>query len=210
MSENNLNIIHEEPNDIQVKNKNKIIIIGALILILIIAFAGLMLFKKPVDDSKTLTVSNVVEIINIEELSTFTTTYKGIATVYDVAKIDLFTNVKYYVAYEAKVNVGIDLSKVTISLNDETKELLIKLPAVQINNIDVDMNSMDFMFQKDKYDKSGVSREAYSACNDDVHNEASTQEAIFELAYQNAVNIITALVRPVVSQIDASYTVVVK
>jgi hypothetical protein len=31
MSENNVNIIHEEPSDIQVKNKNKIIIIGALV-----------------------------------------------------------------------------------------------------------------------------------------------------------------------------------
>ena len=113
-------------------------------------------------------------------------------------------------AYEATVNVGIDLSKVSVSVDKEKKEVIILLPSVQINNIDVDMDSLDFMFQRDKYDTSGVSREAYAACNEDVHSEASTQKAIFELAYQNAINIVTGLVRPVVLQADSTYAVIVK
>ena len=211
MSENKTTI--KETTSLQGKSstlKKVILPVSILAVAVIVLVLATGIFKKPEEKPEIITTSNITKIINIEELSTFSISYKGIATVYDVSKIEFLTNVKYYVAYEATVNVGVDLSEVSVSVNAEEKEVVINLPAVQINNIDVDMNSMDFMFQKGKYDKSGVSREAYAACNDDVYNETSTQKAIFELAHQNAINIISGLVKPVVSQADSTYTVVIK
>ena len=206
-------IIDNPPPKVPKKKINPILILVPIVLVLAAIIGFKILDKDEPKKPDIITVPAITKIINIEELSTFTTTYKGIVTVKKDKTLpligNLLDNIKYHVAYEAKVNVGLNLSKAEIVIDESKKEVQITLPEIVINDIIVDFDSMDFMFHKEKYDKEAVTREAYSECNADVKEEASAQEAIFDLAKQNAVNIIDALVKPVVYEIDPSYTVVI-
>ena len=57
---------------------------------------------------------------------------------------------------------------------------------------------------------STSSQKAFKACEADVRTESEQQKAIFELATQNAKNILTALTRPIIEQLDAEYTLVIE
>ena len=111
----------------------------------------------------------------------------------------------YYVSYEAKVNVGIDFSEIGIDKDDRGMIIRLTIPEVDITDIEVDIASLDYIFLNDKANTASVSMEAYRACEEDVKNESAGQKKIFELAEQNAENIVTALVRPVVEPLG--YTV---
>lgn len=145
------------------------------------------------------TESQLKEIINVSELSTFTAVYNGVAQVMNKEKTD------YYVSYEARVDVGIDFSKIGIVMDDEKKIIRLTIPEVNITDVVVDIASLDYIFLNDKANTVSVSQEAYKACEEDVKNESAEQEEIFELAKQNAENIVTALVRPVVEPLG--YTI---
>ena len=96
-----------------------------------------------------------------------------------------------------------------ITVDNDTQTIQIDLPEVHISEINVDIASLDFMFYDSGADESAVTQEAFAACEADVRQESQRQEAIIELAQQNAVNVITALVKPIVEQLDADYVLVV-
>ena len=100
----------------------------------------------------------------------------------------------------------IDIEKIDISLDDTSMVIRVKLPDVHITDIIVDISSMDFIFYNKKADTATISSTAYRACEDDVKNESENQVEILELAHQNAVNIITALISPIIEQMDIGYT----
>ena len=45
---------------------------------------------------------------------------------------------------------------------------------------------------------------------EDVRAESEQQRAIYELAEQNAINILTALTKPIVEQMDAEYELIIE
>ena len=54
-----------------------------------------------------------------------------------------------------------------------------------------------------------MSEEAYKKCIEDVTNETNAEDTIYELAEENAKNIIEALIKPFVCQLDAEYKLVI-
>ena len=68
---------------------------------------------------------------------------------------------------------------------------------------------MDFIFFNDKANTSTVTQEAFKACEADVQQESEQQTAIYDLAKQNAVNVLTALINPIIEQLDAEYSLVI-
>lgn len=140
-------------------------------------------------------------------MSTFTAVYNGIAVVNNEKKPE---KVDYYVSYEARVNAGIDVEKIAISVDNTEKIIRIELPKVHITDVDVNLASLDFIFVNDKANTPSVSAQAYKACEKDAQEESAQQNAIFKLARQNAVNIVTALTRPIVEQLDSAYTLEVR
>ena len=62
----------------------------------------------------------------------------------------------------------------------------------------------------DKANTETVSAQAYKKCIEDVTNERSNEDAIYTLAEQNAHNIIEALIKPFVEQLDEEYQLVIK
>ena len=151
-----------------------------------------------------ITQSVLENVVNVSELSTFEATYNGVAQVMNEKKTD---KVDFYVSYEAKVKVGFDFSKISFVLDDDAKTIVVNIPKVSITDTTVDITSLDYIFVNDKANNETVSQIAYKACEDDVAAESAEQKAIFELAQQNAENIVRALVVPFVEQLDAEYTI---
>ena len=142
-------------------------------------------------------------VINVSELSTYTAVYNGIA---EVKNEDNPEETEYYVSYEARVNAGFDMEKISVEADEEEKIIRITIPEITITKIEVDIASLDFIFCNDAANASTVTQEAYRACEEDVRAETERQTAILELARQNAVNVLTALTTPLVDQLDEPYT----
>lgn len=186
-------------------------LLGLLLVILIVVGIAAQVFLKTsgaaASSAQVISVSTLEEIIDLRELSTFTAVYNGIAQVMnekDTSETD------YYVSYEARVNAGIDFDRIAISIDEEEKTIHITLPEVYITEINVDIGSLDFIFFNQDANTSTVTQEAFQACEADVQAECEQQDAILELAQQNAVNVVTALTHPIVEQLDAEYSLVVE
>ena len=184
--------------------------LGALVLVIVVlmmAFIVIPTARNSKKQAEVITVSTLQEIIDVSELPTFTAVYNGIA---QVMNQDNPESVDYYVSYEAKVNAGIDFEQVEIDLDEEAKTIRITMPPVELTDVNVDISSLDFIFYNQKLNTSTVTETAYKACEADVEKESQEQQAIYDLAEQNAKNVLTALVKPIVDQADTEYTLVVE
>ena len=189
--------------------KPKVLVIAAVVILVAIAAVAVLLQTSGREEPQpqVFNKSTLERIINVSELSTFTAVYNGIARVANEKKPE---KIDYYVSYEATVNAGIDFQKVEISMDEEQKTITLKVPEAHITNLAVDMSSLDFIFQNKKADKSGVTEDAYKACEEDVKRESEQQTAICELAKQNAKNVLKALTKPVVDQLGDGYQLVIE
>ncbi len=163
--------------------------------------------KESTNNAEVITVSTLEKIINVNELSTFTAVYNGIAQVTNEKEP---AETDYYVSYEARVEAGIDFEKIVISIDDETKTIRISIPEVYITEVNVDISSLDFIFCNDKANTSMVTQQAFKACETDARKESAQQHTIYELAKQNAIKVLTALTKPIVEQLDDEYTLVIE
>ena len=184
-----------------------------MILIVVLAAAVAMLVALRVNEHRNkpepqvLTVSTLTDMIPVSDLSTVTSTYNGVAQVMNEKNPD---KLDYYVAYEAKVQAGVDFADLQPEVDEASKTVTIRVPAAHFMDANVDVSSLDFMFNNKKADTSGVTERAYKACQADADRECSCSEAILELARENAVNTVEALTRPLVEQLYPEYTLVVE
>lgn len=178
----------------------------AVLLVMAIAFVVLIFYMRgsSVVESEVISESSLQDIINVSELSTFTAVYNGIAEVKN-EKNEKQTD--YYVSYEAKVKAGIDFSKVSIECDDKNKSIKITVPDVYITDISVDIASLDYIFLNEKANRTAVSEQALKACEQDVEEESQQQQAIIDLAQENARNVLKALVLPFVEQNSPDYAI---
>lgn len=186
----------------------KAIIILICCLIVIVAITSIFVFVK-VKEKKTpeiITKSNLEKIINVSDLSTLEAVYNGIAEVTNSENPD---QIDYYVSYEAKVKAGIDFQQVDIEVNNEEKVITVTIPEIKINDVNVDIASLDYIFLNNRANTETVSEQAYKKCIEDVTNETNAEDTIYELAEENAKNIIEALIKPFVCQLDAEYKLVI-
>ena len=175
-------------------------IIITVIVIAVIVVVLTKVFKKEEPVKEVITVSTLEKIVEVSDLSTFKVVYNGVACAED----------KYYVSYEATVDAGIDFEKIEINVDNEAKKVTVKLPQAEIIDTYVDIASLDYIFIDKKANTETVSEEAYKLCKYDVKQESESQEAIIDLAQQNAENVVIALVQPFVDQVDPDYEIVVE
>lgn len=171
-----------------------------LAVVIIVLLAVSMSSKK--SEPEIISKSTLEDIINVSDLSTFEAVYNGIAKVTDE---DNPEKVNYYVSYDAKVKAGIDFEKVDITVNTDEKIITVMLPEIKITDVNVDITSLDYIFENEKVNTETVSEEAYKKCIEDVTSESNSEDAIYELAEQNARNIVEALISPFVEQLDSEY-----
>lgn len=181
----------------------KFVIIAAIVVTVIAAV--LIGFKVASRNSEAdiISTSTLTKIIEVSDLSTFESVYNGVAVVMNEEKTD---NVDYYVSYKSKIKAGINFEEIDMDIDDEEKIIKIILPEVKITDINVDIASLNYIFMNKKADTQTVSSEAYKRCIEDVTDESNSTEAIYDLAKQNAHNIVEALIKPFVEQSYSEYT----
>lgn len=185
----------------------KVKAIGTMVIILIIGIGAFVLVSQDKEGQlTTISESSLQKIIEINELSTVDYTYNAIATKYADDKAE---KVKYYVAYEGTVTAGIDFNEISIDVNEEEKLVIITIPKVEIHDICVDMGTMEYIFVKDKFETETISQEAYKLCQDDLRNRIKTKEeaTLYEIAKENAILSVEALLKPWIETIDSDYKV---
>lgn len=180
------------------------IIVGMIIFALVAAVAipRVIPMIQSKNESEIISKAMLEKIINVSDLSSFEAVYNGIAKVTnenDPGEVD------YYVSYEAKVKAGIDFSLIEMDVDKTEKVITIKLPEIKIIDVPVDIASMDYIFMDKSANTETVSEAAYRACNADAKKESTSENEIYNLAKDNAKNIIEALIRPFVEQSDETY-----
>jgi hypothetical protein len=181
------------------------------ILLIVILIIGCIIFLPPLFNKRNGTVQTIAQsslekVIEINDLSTLDYTYNGITPVYDESGETL----KYHVAYEGIVTAGIDITKIDISDDETKKKIVITLPEAKIQDVNVDMGSMEFIFLNDKYETETISQEAYKACIAALDIEAQKDTTLLSMAKENAKDSINALISPWVQQLDDEYTIEIK
>lgn len=199
-------------------NKKVMAVLSIVVLFILIAVISVVLLNDQLKKNQTIetvtqnpepqiiTEANLQKIINVSELSTFEAVYNGIATVMNDEKPE---NVDYYVAYSSRVKAGINFEDVKIEVNTVNKIINVEIPDIQINDTEVDITSLDYIFENDKSNNETVSEQAYKKCIEDVQNAVNDEKTIYELAHQNAENIIEALIKPFVNKVDSEYQLII-
>lgn len=193
------------------ENGRKRIKIRLLVIVAVVLLAAMAALRFLPDISKSkepeiITKATLEKIINVSDLSTFEAVYNGVAEVTnenDPEKID------YYVSYEAKVKAGFDFEQMGVEVDHEQKIITVDIPEIKITDVNVDIASLDYIFINDRANTDTVSEQAYKKCIEDVKMESSSEKSIYELAEQNARNVVKALVNPFVEQLDEKYKLVV-
>lgn len=188
----------------------KIIILGVvtIITITVIIVMSIIPNSNPSEEQKPeiITKTTLEKIINISDLSTFEAVYNGIAKVMNEKEQE---QVDYYVSYNAKIKAGINFENIDISIDNQLKTVTVTLPEIKITDIEVDITSLDYIFENDKANTPTVSEQAYKKCIEDVQNESVNASAIYKISEQNAHNIVEALICPFIEQLDSEYMLII-
>lgn len=182
-----------------IKHKNLFIALGIFVIVFIIALT--FMFPKEREFS-VVAESSLKEIVDKNELSTVEYTYNSVVSVPDEKN-----KIKYHVKYKGKVWAGFEFDKIDVRDDKTNKKLIVVIPEIKINNASVESEGMDFIFLKD-LKKEGIIHEAYSACEADLLKKTEDNATIKQIAYENAENMMKAIMKPIEEQLPEEYEVV--
>lgn len=139
-----------------------------------------------------ITKSNLMEAIDVSDLSTSEFIYNGIAEVYDKKKTD---KVEYYIRYDARVRAGIDIKNVDFNIMAEENVIEVTLPGVEIfTPPTIDPESLSYIPSEKDYDL----KEVLETCEADVLREAEEATELKISATESLKAIIEALLKPII------------
>lgn len=153
----------------------------------------------------TVTESTLEEVIKKSHLYTAAYPYNGYAAVYDEDG-----SIKYYVAYEGTVKAGIDVTQITVKIDEDTNTIIVQLPEVLIEDPVVNAGTIEFIFKKEKYNTETVAEEAYRYAEEDLANRVKEDVDIRACAQESAKAAERAMIEPWVNQIEEGKTYTVK
>lgn len=102
------------------------------------------------------------------------------------------------------------MEQIQIQVDEGQKKVFVRLPETKINDVVVDMTSLDYIFMDKKAETKDVSSEAYSACIADAKEESSSNQEIIRLAEENTKDLVKALLEPLLEQQEEQYALVIE
>lgn len=183
--------------------RNWVTLAGFVILFMIVLrmtlFAGKIpnIFKNEEGTVTTISKSSLQEMFEVSDLSTLEYVYNSIATVGDEDGVE-----KYYVAYEGTVILGIDFEQLEVIEDETEKKFIIQLPEIEVQDVNVAFDTMEYIFNKEVYETETVSQEAYKACLRDLEEKAGRTESLHKAALENTKDAVNALLEPFKVQMD--------
>lgn len=190
--------------------KAKLILIGVVILVFIIAITALIIAinesKKPKGPGpqQVDTVAILEKVVKNSSLSTYEVVYNGVATVYNEKKTE---DIDYHVAYSATVTAGFDFNSIKISKDEEKHEIVVSLPPIEIYEPKVNIEDLDYIVVGKKVKVETLSADAYKKSIADVDKEARDQGEIVKYAKENGERLIKGLLTPFVDKLEEKYTI---
>lgn len=166
----------------------------------------------------TISEGTIHEILEINKLSTIEYTYISIAKAYvddtieDEAEKNNSKNIRYWVCYNGTITAGIEFDKLDISVDETNNIINIIVPEAQIlsTNVNISDVPLEYIFTSDKYKTETVNSEAYSLACADLKQKSESDTEILDLAKENAISAIRALLEPWINQLDDQYTIEIK
>ena len=189
-------------------SKKTVIILSAVIAATIIVIAliiGASLNKT--GDLTTVAHASLQRIVEISELSTVNYTYNATTS---KPAADGSGEKEYYVAYEGTVTAGIDFTKISIDVDEKDKKIIILIPEIEIQDIHIDMGTMEYIFVKNKYETETVTQEAYKLCKEDLKRRVEQERLLYDSAKEIAIASVEALFKPWIETVDQEYEIVIQ
>lgn len=149
---------------------------------------------------ETYSVPDLTDIIDIGELQTLSYHYNAIN------KVRIDHKVRYYVAYEGSIQLGVDFNEVVFSFDEENHIITVTLPPIKVTNAEVVASSLDYIFVDESYNNEKVFTTAYSACQADLKEQASRDQKLSSIAKTNTEAEMKALIQPFLEEFYPEYT----
>jgi hypothetical protein len=154
--------------------KNYLLVIFFTLSLVIVGFIcykiGARVYKGSTPDIDSQYISSKLE--EASDLTTAVLTYNGLVK-YSDGDIPFITQKSFSMIYSAEVRAGIDMSKIKVEVTDD--KVIVTLPEVEIQGINVDSDSLEFFDEKAAIfnwtDKDDVV-EAVAAAENDVSENA--------------------------------------
>lgn len=166
----------------------------------------LLATDEPARLTSVVTQASLEKFVKEAKLYTLEYPYNGYVKVYTDDKKEL----KYSVAYKGSVKAGINTDQIQITLKD--KAITVTLPPVMLEEPTVDVGSLDYIFDRDKYDnEEGTATEAYHAALKDLKQQIEQTDDIRQMAAESAESTEKAFIETLVNRVskDKQYTVTV-
>ena len=184
-----------------IESKIATILFLFIVAVICVKLAILPAYNKYFGGETTIiTKSTLTDVIKTSQISTYQMTYNGVAK--KVKKGE--KKAVYLVNYEANIKAGVDMRKIEI-MSIEDNKISIKLPAIEIEEPNVDMQKLDYIFYDKSEDKEGVTNEAYKLAVNDA-KETKNNKAIKKLAEDNLKRLLKALIDPLIEENGNKYT----
>ena len=147
------------------------------------------------------------QVLDVSDFSTLEFRYGSVAQA-----LDDKGKVKYYVSYNGTVQIGINFEKIakSVSVDNTNKIVTLTLPQPSVQSPIVNVDTLEYIFVKEKYNKPGLTDEALKVCQQDLSNEIQNNKEIFDIAKENAKSAITQLLDPWLKQLGDEYELVIK
>ena len=174
------------------------------ILVAIVVVVPIVLFcihpAEQTEPSENIEYSseNVInKILEIEEIHMASYPYKG-KTERVIQKKSKKGKTKdeciYHVTYKGHAQLG-TTEKIMASVDEENKIISVTIPDPEILELSVDFNSIDYIFEKEKYNTETVSEDSYQLCIDDMKQNLEMDEGMMKKAKKNTENLVTAMLK---------------
>lgn len=187
------------------KKEHKLIALIIVLILIILLILGFVFSNDGEVVSKC--ESTLKEIKEITEFQSVIYDYNGVAVSYKDSKKK---DIKYYVAYKGTVSAGFDFTKLKMEVDEFDEKIIITLPEMVIQDVTIDNSSLDFIFEKKKYNTEDVVLDARKLCKEDLENNAKKEGLVLDTARESAISAIKGMFQPWIEASDLNYEVIVR
>lgn len=168
------------------------------IFLAVLAIVLYIFFKPKAEEPSTeiMSSSTLEEMLRISDLYVYKVTYNGVVPVYEN---DDKKTLLYRVSYESDVTISINVENIKAECDDEKRIVWITLPELEFEAT-IKEKSLDYIFEKSKYNDGSVLGEALDKCRSDAKEKCQKNQLANKLAKEQAMNTINALLQPILEQ----------
>lgn len=177
------------------------LIVAVIIIATLIGLFAMGAFDVP--EETIITSSTLTEVIQTAKLTTAKYVQHGIAKAHIAGKQD------GYVLYYAIVKPNVNLAEITYEIDHEAKKVTVIVPDKFSFDVELleDEDHKFYYYPKDQADWTG--RDVSYICETDAKQKAEANKELIEKARESLINTIEALLDPILSRNEYSFSVVI-